>query len=119
MDADLINNLLKGQGGSPIAALLPILLGGNAPDLSSLLGGIVGTKPSSGDDYPPLFGESPSNRPLDMMGLLKGILPSTPPPQKESVAQPEYPYELQYNRPYMHDMHKNQSDYAPKNHNFV
>ncbi|MBQ7713206.1 MAG: hypothetical protein IJT69_05250 [Clostridia bacterium] len=107
MDADLIKNLLKGQGGSPIAALLPMLLGGNAPDHSSLLGGIVGTKSSTGDTYPPLFGESTSNRPLDMMGLLKGFLPATPPPQKESAPQPEYPYELQYNHPYMHDMHKN------------
>ena len=106
MNADLIKNLLKGQGDSPITTLLPMLFGGKSPDLSSLLGGIVGSSPSTEDDYPPLFGESPSNRPLDMMGLLKGFLPATPPPQKESSPLPEYPYELQYNRPYMHDMHK-------------
>ena len=44
MNADLIKNLLKGQGDSPITTLLPMLFGGKTPDLSSLLGGILGQR---------------------------------------------------------------------------
>ena len=106
MDLDFLSNLFKGQGGGgPLTALLPLILGGKTSDLSSLLGsfGMGKDAVKQNDPFPPLFSEQASKQTPsadNMIGLLKGLLPSAPTPPASSQPATEYPYELQYNRPY-------------------
>ena len=112
MNLDFLSGLLKGQGGSsPLTALLPLLLGGNKPSLSSLLGAFGRSDaPSGAEAFPPLFGSSASsNTPPDagLFNVLNRLFASRPEAKKEEKTSAEYPYELQYNRPDIHKMHKN------------
>ena len=112
MEPDFISNLLKGAGGSsPLTALLPLLLGGNKPNLSSLFGsfGESNTK-SNVDEFPPLFGRSDQTQSATDNGIfnvLNRFFSTRQDAQSNCKTTVQYPYELQYNRPDIHKMHKN------------
>ena len=113
MDLDFIGKLLGGQtSSSPISALLPLLLGGKTPDLSSLLGSFP-SRPAvaEGDrSFPPLFGEKTVENSLEkegMMQLLGNLFPTKPTQLPAQKTVEKYPYELQYNRPYKYKSNNN------------
>lgn len=120
MDLDFLSKMIGGQGGSnPLAALLPLLLGGKGLDFSSLLGGVGKVFPSafsekkenSENTFPPLFGNQESNFSSEngLMNLLGNMIspkksaPAPSPAPSSAPVTPEYPYELQYNRPFRKD----------------
>ena len=116
MNPDFLSDLLKGQGGAnALTAFLPMLLGGKKPDLSSLIGSLTGATNQKDDSaYPPLFGDSKADSlssPSGILGLFRNLIPSADRQKsdapKEDPVRSEYPYELQYNRPDMLNMHKN------------
>jgi len=112
MDLGFLSELLGGQGkgSNPmLTMLLPLLLGGkgafsggNTPDPSAILSQLLKGKARDGGGYPPLFGEDgiPQKNMSGMMDLLgSAINPSSVKTEKQNV-KTDYPYELQYNRPY-------------------
>jgi len=112
MDPDFLSNLLKGQGGqNPLTALLPLFLGGNKSNLSSLLGSFGGAaQQEKGESFPPLFGApSPSSPSSDtgIFNVLSQFFSSRSNIKTETKSPDPYPYELQYNRPDIHKLHKN------------
>ena len=112
MIPDMISKLLGGQGGTnPLMTLLPMLLGGKSLDLSSLLGSVSGNVEGveKGNSFPPLFGAVPpgaTSSSAGIMDLLGRFIPPRSNAPETQQAPPAYPYELQYNRPYMHELHK-------------
>jgi len=109
MDLDFIGNLLKGQGGSnALTTLIPLLLGSKTPDLSSLFSSSKNSVKSDNDSFPPLFGDNAAQNSgaNGMFDLLKGLIPNVPSRKEAPIASEQYPYELQYNRPNISDMHK-------------
>ena len=108
MNLDLLSGLIGGQGnGNPIAMLIPMLLGGKGLDFGSMLGkkgGNVGQSGSGNDCFPPLFGRKSEMNGQDINGLFRllGNMNANSPSQKEDSHEKEkdFPYELQYNRPY-------------------
>lgn len=111
MDLGILSGFLGGQkkDNSMLATLLPMLLGGK---LSSNTGGATGDLLSSlfkgaprekGEDFPPLFGGVTGENSTTQIGLsdLLGKVMSAPQGNnKPAPSHPEYPYELQYNRPF-------------------
>ena len=109
---DLFSNLLGGNtsgNASALGALLPLLLGGkNGIDLGGLakslgandaLGALAPLIGGSGNapTYPPLFGKSES--PLNLLSSMLGASDNMGKSSAEKTEKnPEYPYELQYNR---------------------
>ena len=107
MNLDLLSGLIGGQGnGSPIAMLLPMLLGGKGVDFGSIFGKKGGNTGQSGvgnDGFPPLFGRNAETNGQDINGLFRllGNMNGNISLKKEdSLPKKEFPYELQYNRPY-------------------
>ena len=107
MDLDFITKLLGGKGNNAMTMLLPLLLGGRSFDFSSVLGALTKQKPQGDSEaepnsYPPLFGMATAQtteKQGDIMQFFGQMIPSSVPKQEEKQRQ-EYPYELQYNRPY-------------------
>lgn len=111
MDLGFLSGLLGGQGkdNSMLAAILPMLLGGKlSPNgngsTNNLLASIFkGDSRDKAENFPPLFSENKEQKDSSQIGLtdLLGKVMSAPPTgQKGDKAKPDYPYELQYNRPY-------------------
>ena len=116
---DLLGMLGNHGNNQMISILLPVLLGakGSGGDLSGVLSAIAGlgssgsTQGSAKGDgtFPPLFASDSiiSSSVGNMMPLLQNILggreikgnPVNKNIQTESESFPNYPYELQYNRP--------------------
>ena len=110
MDLGFLTEMFGGKGTNPMAMLLPLLIGGKSPDLSSLMG--LFSKANNKDalqnsdqsaDFPPLFG---TNAPYgdrnkgDILQLLGKMLPPKTMDKQVQKDNEEYPYELQYNRPF-------------------
>ena len=108
MDLGFLSSLLGKQGdNSALTMLLPLLLGNKKPDpgassgLGTLLSGLMNASPKKAEGFPPLFGD-PDEKTSDQNGLFNvlGSLLNLPKNEKpEAKAAPEFPYELQYNRP--------------------
>lgn len=102
MDLDFLSKILGGQGAAnnPMTSLLPLLLGGKAPDLSSFFG--KAKAGGSDGDFPPLFGNPSTAQSAEkgLVNLLGNLFPSGNNPAPTPKATFEYPYELQYNRPF-------------------
>lgn len=112
MNLDFLSGLLGGQNGnSMLGMLLPLILGGNKGGISSSVGGNLGgilsaftNEKGKGNEnaFPPLFGsdedDSGQNGIWNMIGSLLPKSGEKAPVSSQS--HPNYPYELQYNRPY-------------------
>ncbi|MBO7390841.1 MAG: hypothetical protein J6U39_05285 [Clostridia bacterium] len=111
MDLGFLSGLIGGEGKdqSMLTALLPMLLGGkfsqngNAMPNDILSSIFKGGARENIENYPPLFGGSNEvnlasrNNLSDILGrVLSSPVPNRVSPEPKS----DYPYELQYNRPY-------------------
>ena len=110
MDLGFFTEMLGGKGANPLTMLLPLLLGGKSPDLSALMK-LFSQRNDHGQsensdqnaDYPPLFGSGTSSIDADkgdIMQVLGKMIPQKPKESEPQKQTEEYPYELQYNRPF-------------------
>ena len=108
MDLGFLSGLLgnKEKGNSPLTMLLPLLLGKNGDDrgnnpLQGLFANMMNGNKASEDAFPPLFGagEEKKNDFNGLLNMIGKLSPSAPNISSEENIVPDYPYELQYNRP--------------------
>ena len=104
MDLGFLSGLIGGQGkDNTLATLLPLLLGGKG-NLAQMLGPLLKGSSRDGDKgFPPLFGEqntAASGVQNGMLDFLGNMIKRNENKTNNEELKTEYPYELQYNRPF-------------------